>query len=253
MLGYGLLFDVTAFFLIIIWLVGLWQSVQHTFPDIPEETSVHFKLSRRFLSLIGNLIAFMGTFHAFWRGFNVASFLIWLAGSGIVYGLFFYWYLGSYTRSDLLIEKRWWGFSAEREEGFPRHVVFPHWIFHNKALFSIGFANLVTGPILVIAYWDPMFLIFAAYGSFYLTWLYFFNWLDVIKVWDDRVVFKNGCFSNIQTAMPLDEIESVEIIHTFLHSRFGLSAIQIKGTKQRHLRFTIKDADKFKAEILKAE
>ena len=111
--------------------------------------------------------------------------------------------------------------------------------------------DLAAGSVLSFAYWHLVFgLMSAADGVLYLLFLWSFSYLlDVIDVWEDKLVYKNGCSGNRPIVVALSEIESVETAQTSMQSRFGLSTIQIKRVKQRDLGFVLKDADQFRIAI----
>ena len=204
-----------------IWLIGLWRSVQYAVPKNPNAQSALPEISRRILFHVASLLAAVGPVYTFLNGFSRFSIQIWVAGTMVLLIMFYYWYLRAYRYSDFLFEVDGRVFSKARQmAGSPRFMVLPHWVFNNPVLFLVGLAITLTGFMLSALYWQLSFLSFAGYGIIYLFFVWVYNLLDIVKVWDTHLEWRNGFSTGTPTRIPLTEIKSVESNSSDMQKRF---------------------------------
>lgn len=232
-----------------IWLVGLWKSVQHAFPD-PTQQFGDLEVSRKVLFHLASLLAATGPVYTILIGFDIISLRIWTACFAGLYFLWAYWYLVAYRYSDFLFEaSEYGGFSeARRMTGAPGFMALPHWIFNNPVLFFVGISITASGLLLSAVYWQPVYLSFTAYGIIYLFFVWIYNRLDIIKVWDTDLECRNGFSTGKATRIPLADIRSVTSNHSDMQKRFRVSTVEI-DTDQSTFKFAMKDADKLVAAL----
>lgn len=229
-----------------IWVVGLWKSVQFAFPD---GSTAKVDVSRKVLFHLAALLAAAGPVHTFLNGPSIFSLRIWVGGIVILSGIWAYWYFRVYGWSDILFEHGNSGSSlAKRIVGSPGFMAVPNWVFNNPILFLVGLAFTLTGLSLSAVYWQLSFLSFAGYGIIYLFAVWVYNRLDIVKVWDTHLEYRNGFSSGTPTQIPLAEIKSVEHSSSGSQKRFGVSTVEI-GTERVPLRIAMRDVGEFVAAL----
>lgn len=232
-----------------IWLIGLWKSVQHAFPESAEQSN-DLEISRKVLFHLAALFAAGAPVYTVLIGFDIFALRIWTSSFFGLYLLWAYWYLKAYRYSDFLFEaSEGGGFSAARQmTGAPGFMALPHWIFNNPVLFFVGLALTLAGLLLSATLWQISYLSFTAYGIIYLFFVWIYNRLDIVKVWITHLEIRNGFSSGKATLIPLADIQSVSSSNSARQKRLRVSTVEI-DTEQTSFKFAMKDAHKLVAAL----
>ena len=191
-LGHGWFLDGIFAALAVVWLSAMWRSLKRIGPITVDGKDL-LGFNRRTCYLLITIVGMSVPVYTILDGNVTIQLTLWPNTIIVFLGIFYYWYLSDYTRESFYSEMQLNDFQLQKSKTYPDAAISPSWLFNSPWLTVFGVATILAGMALGVRYLDLKFLALSGYGLLYLVVLCMCNgWLDMIKIWHDRVEFSNG-------------------------------------------------------------
>lgn len=253
-----ILLDGAALLSALLWLLGLWKSAVHAFPDNIEGTGREARrrvwTSRKLTFALGCLVWYATALLAVNIGVALHTVIGWFLGFAVVLLIRANWSRkdGDW-RPDLSIQGGGWSSPGLREAGAPIYTAYPHWMFHSPALSLIGFFHLVGGAFLSLLTDRWPYVTFTVFGAVVLILLKDFVKLDGIRVMHDRLLISNGFSTGNPLELPITRVTSMELTYPFFQALVSVGTVELKSDNHHLHRISLKRPEDLETAIRYAQ